>query len=270
MAFMECHFHSDVLGMASTMNVILPQSSNTQIGMAGVAGKGDCPCLYLLHGLSDDYSIWARRTSIERYVADLGIAVVMPNVNRSFYTNMVEGYRYWDFVSEELPAIVESMFRVSHARKDRFVAGLSMGGYGAFKMGLSKPDMFAAAASLSGALDMVYRESQDEDGGFGEERRFVFGEPDQLPGSGNDLFALADKLAKSGQDAPFLYQWCGTEDFLYEDNKRFAANAEKVGLELMFEEGPGDHQWKYWDEKIVRFLDMIVERRLLTPPSDES
>ncbi len=267
MAFMECHFHSDVLGMASTMNVILPQSSATQIGMAGVASDGDFPCLYLLHGLSDDHTMWARRTSIERYVSALGLAVVMPCVNRSFYTNMVSGSRYWDFVTEEVPSVAQSMFRISDGRKDRFVAGLSMGGYGSFKMGLSLPDRFAAAASLSGSLDMVHRAKQDEDGGFGEERRLVFGDPQGMAGSEHDLMAVAADLAGGKKEVPFLYQWCGTEDFLYEDNQRFVQHAEDVGLDVMYEEGPGDHQWKYWDQQIVRFLDLLVERGLLACPS---
>ena len=266
MAFMECHFHSDVLGMASTMNVILPQSSSSQIGMDGVAGKDDFPCLYLLHGLSDDHSTWMRRTSIERYVAGLGIAVVMPCVHRSFYTNMVKGARYWDFISEELPSIVQSMFRVSKERKDTFVAGLSMGGYGAFKLGLARGDLFAGAASLSGALDTVYRATQEEDGGFGEERSLVFGSMDALVGSDNDLPALAEKVVEAGRPVPFMYQWCGVDDFLYEDNVRFTEHAELVGLDVMFEEGPGDHQWEYWDQLIVRYLDLLVEKGLIASP----
>ncbi len=137
------------------MHVILPQQTHTQIGMQNVTGTGLHPTLYLLHGLSDDDSIWLRRTSIERYVADLGIAVVMPQVHRSFYTDMAEGGRYWTFISEELPTLARSFFPLSHQREDNFVAGLSMGGYGAFKLALRKPEQYAAAASLSGALDMV-------------------------------------------------------------------------------------------------------------------
>ncbi len=266
MAFMECHFHSDVLGMACTMNVILPQASGSQIGMDSAARDGAFPCLYLLHGLSDDHSIWMRRTSIERYVSHLGLAVVMPGVHRSFYANMVKGYRYWDFVTEELPGVVQSMFRVSDRREDRFVAGLSMGGYGAFKMARGRRDLFSAGCSLSGALDIAYRQKQEDNGGFGEERRFVFGDPEDVPGSENDLRMLAEKAVADKGEAQFLYQWCGTEDFLYEDNRRFAEHCLKIGLDVLVEEGPGDHQWKYWDRQIVRFLDLLQERELLAAP----
>src|SRR3712207_4064507 len=134
------------------MTVLLPQRTTTQIGMTGATGGGPPPVLYLLHGLSDDDTIWLRRTSIERYVAPLGLAVVMPQVHRSFYADERYGGRYWTFLSEELPALVDSWFRVSQRREDTFVAGLSMGGYGALKWALRQPDRFAAAASLSGAV----------------------------------------------------------------------------------------------------------------------
>ncbi len=111
--------------------------------------------LYLLHGMSDDHTAWLRYTSIERYAARHGLAVVMPAVGRSFYANEAHGHPYWDFLSEELPAVVGRFLRVSDRREDTFVAGLSMGGYGAFKWALRQPERFAAAASLSGALDVV-------------------------------------------------------------------------------------------------------------------
>ncbi|NQT87882.1 esterase family protein, partial [bacterium] len=102
MALIHCNFFSDALGLSCSMDVILPQTTTRQIGMAGVAEHETFPTLYLLHGLSDDHTIWQRRTSIERYVADRGLAVVMPAVHRSFYTDMAHGYRYWTFLAEEL------------------------------------------------------------------------------------------------------------------------------------------------------------------------
>jgi S-formylglutathione hydrolase FrmB len=95
--------------------------------------------LYLLHGLSDDDTAWLRRTSIERYVSELGLAVVMPQVHRSFYSDELHGLRYWTFLSDELPQLVDSFFHVSTRREDTFVAGLSMGGYGALKWALRQP-----------------------------------------------------------------------------------------------------------------------------------
>src|SRR4051794_16892096 len=137
------------------MTVLLPQRTTTQIGMADATGEGPPPVLYLLHGLSDDDTIWLRRTSIERYAAPLGLAVVMPQVHRSFYTDQAYGGRYWTFLSGELPELGGSLFRLSDRPGDTFVAGLSMGGYGALKWALRQPQRFAAAASLSGAVEVT-------------------------------------------------------------------------------------------------------------------
>src|SRR5665647_1599457 len=130
MAFIQCDFYSEALGLSTSMSVILPQQTKTQIGMKGNVFTIKHPTLYLLHGLSDDHTIWMRRTSIERYASELGIAVVMPAVHRSFYTDMANGLNFWTFISEELPSIARSFFPLSEKREDNFVAGLSMGGYG--------------------------------------------------------------------------------------------------------------------------------------------
>ncbi|WP_341854260.1 alpha/beta hydrolase-fold protein [Brachybacterium sp. GPGPB12] len=152
-------FFAESLGMGTSMVVLMPQAASG-IGMeeadatrGSAADESGVPVLYLLHGLSDDCTIWERRTSIERYATEKGIAVVMPEVRRSFYTDEAVGEAYWTFVAEEPPRIVARTFRVSTAREDTFVAGLSMGGFGAFKLALNHPERFAAAASLSGALD---------------------------------------------------------------------------------------------------------------------
>jgi putative tributyrin esterase len=249
MAFIQCDFYSEALGLSTSMSVILPQQTKTQIGMKGNVFTIKHPTLYLLHGLSDDHTIWMRRTSIERYASELGIAVVMPAVHRSFYTDMANGLNFWTFISEELPSIARSFFPLSEKREDNFVAGLSMGGYGAFKLALNCPEKFAAAASLSGALiaDKMYDLSlQDAD--------LIFGNRESIKGSNNDLLAAAERLAQSDHPRPLLYQCCGTEDFLYEDNIQFRNFVEPLNLALTYSEAPGEHTWAFWDEHIQNVL----------------
>ncbi len=253
MALLHVDFFSDVLGMSMDMDVILPQQTNGQIGMEGKAGNGKYKTMYLLHGMSDDQTIWQRRTSIERYVSKLGIAVVMPTTHLAFYTDTCYGMKYWTFISRELPKICREFFpQMSGKREDTLAAGLSMGGYGAWKLGLGADDTFGAAASLSGALDIVadYRRNCRERQELIPLFQGIFGSAEQLEGSDNDLLMLAQKLAEQKKELPRLYAWCGTEDFLYEGNLTAWAHVKKLGYDLTCEESAGDHQWKYWDEKI--------------------
>jgi S-formylglutathione hydrolase FrmB len=262
-AHLRCDLFSDALGLSTSITVVLPQETTSQIGLRGATRAGEPPVLYLLHGLSDDDTIWARRTSIERYVAPLGLAVVMPQVHRSFYADEARGLRYWTYLSEELPALVGRFFRVSQRPEDTFVAGLSMGGYGAFKWALRQPDRFAAAASLSGALDIARRQQGWAPAEDLHVAHRVFGDR-PLAGSDDDLLHLLNGVAPAGKVEPAiassparlprLYLCCGTGDPLYEENVRFVAACEAHAVPLTSEFGPGEHDWAYWDAKIQDVL----------------
>ncbi len=216
-----------------------------------VAHDGPPPVLYLLHGLTDDHTAWSRYTSIARYAEAAGLAVVMPSAFHSFYADEVHGHPYWTYLSEELPEVVHSFFRVSDQPSDTFVAGLSMGGYGALKLALSHPERYAAAASLSGALDL----------------RYLIGRPDRADlfrrafdgkvTPTDDLFAL---LA-AAPSVPPLYVGCGTEDGLLEANQRFLAAATAAGVDLTTDLRPGDHEWSLWDAMIHDVIAWLPLRR---------
>jgi len=254
MILTEVKFFSETLGLGCTMHVVLPQRP---LADAQKKPRKKLRTLYLLHGHSDDHTAWQRWTSIERYVEGLNLAVVMPAVHLSFYNDMAHGGKYWQFISEEVPALVRDICPLSSKREDNFVAGLSMGGYGAFKMALTHPDRYAAAASLSGAVDIrevVWENKADPaNKAWLEEMRTVFGDLSKVPGSKNDLFTLARKVAR-GTVKPRLYQCCGTEDDLYPQNVRFRDAMSKLPLDLTYEEGPGEHNWAYWDQMIQNVL----------------
>ena len=244
MAHLRCDFFSEVLGLSTSMTVVLPQQTTAQIGMAGTARPDGHPLLYLLHGLSDDDTTWLRRTSVERYVAPLGLAVVMPQVHRSFYSDEVHGSRYWTFLSEELPEVVHSFFRLSTHRADTFVAGLSMGGYGAMKWALRQPERFAAAASLSGSLDIADRQRWRDKP---EVMRRIFGDA-EVAGTDADLLALLDRADPAV--LPELYVCCGTNDRLIDSNRQFVDRATAAGIDVRSDFDEGDHSWTYWDARI--------------------
>jgi putative tributyrin esterase len=260
MALAHVDFFSEVLGLCCQADVILPQKLQG-IGQEGANREGDVPVLWLLHGASDDHTIWQRRTSIERYVAPLGIAVVMPAVQLSFYTNMETGGRFFDYITDELPVIMRDFFHFSARREDNFIAGLSMGGYGAFKAALTKPEQYAAAASLSGALDinaLISRRAKDLAAKKDPQRtnlmKMIFGNTRAIKGSEHDLLHLLEKGVEDQVELPNLYVTCGTEDFLYADNLIFRDLAQRLGVELTYHEEPGIHEWGYWDRNIQKIL----------------
>ncbi|MGP9537371.1 alpha/beta hydrolase [Brachybacterium sp. AOP43-C2-M15] len=253
-------FFAESLGMGTSMVVLMPQAA-PGIGMEGADATGGpggapdgVPVLYLLHGLSDDCTIWERRTSIERYATEKGIAVVMPEVRRSFYTDEVVGEKYWTYVSEELPELVARTFHVSTAREDTFVAGLSMGGFGAFKLALNHPDRFAAAASLSGAIDLTTMDLTARDESMPAR---IWGSRD-VTGTADDLVGLLG--AADPQTLPALFLDCGTEDGLLEQNQRFIDAAERSSVDLTSRLRPGDHAWEFWDQGIQDVLDWLPIR----------
>jgi len=244
-------FYSESLGMGTAITVLLPQRSDGQIGLAERT-RTRTPVLYLLHGLSDDDTIWTRRTAIERYAARRGVAVVMPQAARSFYTDEVYGNRYWTYLSEELPALVNASFGVSDARADTFVAGLSMGGYGAMKWALRQPWRFAAAAALSGSLDIA---KPEREAAVPDLFRTIWGEGRRPANTDDDLLTLLGKADVAA--LPALWVGCGTDDFLLPDTHRFLHAAHERGVPVASEFPPGGHEWELWDAQIERVLDWL-------------
>ena len=250
MALINCDFFSDALEVGTSMTVILPQTTEEQIGVSPALRRTDFPVLYLLHGLSDDHTAWLRYTSIERYAAAAGLAVVMPAVHRSFYADEAHGHRYWTFVAEELPQIVASFFKISTAPAETFVAGLSMGGYGALKLGLTHPNRFGAIASLSGAVDVRQLAARSE---RTELFQRVF---DGSISDSDDLFTLLE-AAEPGSVPP-LHLSCGTEeDRLMPPNRRLAELAEARGIDVTTDFRPGVHEWGLWDAVIPEVIDWL-------------
>lgn len=256
MAFFEMHCRSHSLNLEVAVNVIIPDRPKTD---EKGGAKETYKTLYLLHGLSDDHTVWMRRTAIERYAIERKIAVVMPAVGRSWYSDTAYGAKYFNFVAKELPELCRSYFKgMSDKREDNMVAGLSMGGYGAFKIGMTYPESFFACAALSGAFNVLNLGKHNKDewrGNWGYE----LNEPDDLKGSDSDLFALTEKCVKSGKALPKLYFWCGTEDFLLETNRKYKKHLDSLNVEYTYEESEGDHSWKWWDlhiqDALKNFLD---------------
>ena len=146
--FLEMHFASKELKQNDTVNVLLPHDYDN----SGEPYK----TLWLLHGLSGNHNSWMRLSSIERYATEYKLAVIMPCVNRSWYTNTAYGVNYFNFVTKELPELCHKTFsNLSSKKENNIIAGLSMGGYGAVKAALTYPEQYGSCISLSGALDIT-------------------------------------------------------------------------------------------------------------------
>lgn len=260
MAFMEMKLYSDALGHGVGVNVIIPQHYETMIGMNnGTSDEPTFKTLWLLHGLSDDHTIWMRHTSIERYASELGIAVVMPCVDRSWYADTVYGAKYFTFITEELPSTLRKMFRgMSAKREDNFIGGLSMGGYGAVKAAYTYPERYFGCIGLSGAYDIVDMMKNL----VSSECKYIYGveNADELAGGENDVFHLARCAVEAGKELPRTYMWCGTDDFIYSSSQRMDKVFTELGVEHVYEVSEGNHSWGYWDKYIQHGINYVLGR----------
>ena len=255
MAWSTVHWRSDILGKQTTTQVLLPD-----------CGKPPYATFYLLHGLSDDSTLWMRRSRIEWYVRDLPLIVVMPDGYRGFYTDNDQGPAYARHIGEELPAFIERTFHAKAERGARAIGGLSMGGYGALRVGLGYPDRFCSVNSHSGAVgwatlegDAGYWEEAKRRGWpdeFAAELRRVFGAAPL--GTEHDLMTLA-KRAKKARSLPKLLLDCGSEDFLIEDNRKFRRDLTAAKIQHLYREFPGAHTWDYWDTHVQEALQFHAE-----------
>ena len=254
-AFCQCGFFSEALGQCVNINVIVPQNSSSNIGIEQLQSKRKTfPVIYLLHGLSDDHSIWSRRTSIELFAASYECIIVMPAGGRSFYRNTASGQRYKDFIVDDLPVFVENTFPAASGRENRFICGLSMGGYGALAIGLEYPERYSKIAAFSSVADIEFFADNYLDE---VERKAIFGE-EKMSGSANDLFVLAEKVFDS-PDRPEILLACGTEDFLYESNKKFRQHLDGLNFPYTYIEKPGTHSWVFWNEQIQNALEFFIK-----------
>lgn len=245
MAHLRCDFRSEAMDMNTSMTVILPE---------GVK-QSEVPVVYLLHGLADNCTGWSRYTSVERYAREKGAALVIPEVQRSFYADMEQGISYFTFIHDELPEICRNFFGFSPAREKNYLMGLSMGGYGTLKCVLQSPERYAGAAAFSAVADIAqYAAAQS--GAQKKQFQAIFGQTLEIP-EGSNLFALAGKADPA--KLPKLYLACGEQDALFDANVRFAERLHEKGADVRFEHWQGIHNWVFWDAAVCKAMDYLLD-----------
>jgi len=267
MSLMKCKFYSKCLQNYVDVNVYLP-SVNFFTALSAPLEElyepRTYPALYLLHGMMDDYDGWLRFSNVESYAEEHQVAVIMPDGQNGYWVNAEHGLAYYDFVEHELQMWAETTFPLRRGREDRYIAGLSMGGYGALRHGLANPQKYAAIGCFSGTVDLLTLDKPLRDINLIVDWDSVFGGIDKIEGSSNDIHVLVrravDECLQAGVELPRLYVGSGDEDpFVLDMSRDFGAEARELGYDVRYEEKPGGHLWNVWDPNIKEFLEMIDE-----------
>lgn len=249
--------YSDVLEMDTGIAIVTPKELPTHTPYK---------VAYVLHGLSGNHESWINNTMVSLYAEKTPMIYVFPEVQRSFYTNMQTGLNYFDYICYELPQYIQKIYQVSDKKEDHLIVGASMGGFGALKCGLKRPDYFGNILSFSAALlqdyDQPLANQPKEDWSGTSMRRLLknkfsqkveqdlvaaFGHQEELPKEDNLLW-LAQSVAPS--EAPNIYLACGLKDPLLSANRHFYQQLNSLGLPVTYEEKEGYHEWSYFNQAL--------------------
>ncbi|MBO6197846.1 MAG: hypothetical protein J6O03_10205 [Butyrivibrio sp.] len=246
MSFSEVHFVSDSLKQGVSMAVFMPER-----GPFGSDAEPPYKTVYFLPGYSGDYSTIITMLGIRKQAELKGLALVMPNGQNGFYIDHPErNANYSKFVGEELIARTRDMFRLSDRREDTYIAGISMGGYGALLNGIRYSNVFSKVAAFSPATNPVTLMSHPEQSGFGiGEFENMFGSAEEFeksPWNINRLYAEADKA-----DIPELFIGNGDRDIAVDTQvKEFRDVLNKAGVAHTFFETTGNHDFDTWEKML--------------------
>ena len=247
--------HSKLMAREMPYRVILPVNYNNS------NEKTFYPVVYLLHGLTGHFDDWANKTKLADYAEKYNYIIVMPEGDNGWYSDSatVPNDKYESYIVQELIPEVDKKFRTIADKKHRAVAGLSMGGYGSVKFGLKYAEMFSLVGSFSGALGAASLTEKEvgTKGAVAESILGVFGKAMSETRQANDIFQMIKEISPDKiKGLPFIYLDCGTEDFLYQNNRDFANLLQEKKVPHEFRELPGIHDWKFWDSQVQEFLEL--------------
>ena len=250
------NYNSEVLHMSVNIQVYIPDQ-----------GKEPFHVVYLLHGLHGDQGTWLDNTVLPLYAKKYNAIFVMPEAGRSFYTNQKYGRKYYDFVSDEVPRVCRKIFNISARREDTAVMGCSMGGYGALKLALTRPDQFSFCGAIAPAclyFEHILDELRKDPGPWldtGPEAHEILTDLFSIYGDGlkyqkeYDVVQLARNFP-ADMPRPKIYVTCGTEDDLRDDNLAFRDEMKNTAFDYTYEEWAGGHDWYFFSEALKKTLEI--------------
>lgn len=250
MALIHLEYHSIALGQVVPICVYLPHD---QIDYANYRYTESKPLktLYLLHGLHGNENDWLMYGNVADVFRQHQIAVIMPAGLNSFYINDAEsGRKFGDFIGKELVTMTRQMFHLSCKREDTWIAGLSMGGYGALRNGFTYYETFSIIGAFSPAIISKQLLTNHNAKIMGFDYYRLFSQSDA------DLFTLSSEIKGT---KPLLYVACGSEDFLIDANRQFQKHLHTIGYPVAYYEEPGAHTWDFWQRHIVSFINYALD-----------
>lgn len=258
MAYLQMSILSQSLMRTVPVNVILPVDKMVFPGMPAREEK-PYKTLYLLHGVFGSHVDWVNGTNIQRWAEENDLAVVMPAGENMFYVDQEASHNYYgEFIGKELVELTRKMFPLSRKREDTYIAGLSMGGYGAVRNGLKYHETFGYIAGLSVAAIIDDLEKRTDDAPiFIESRSYaesIFGDLHKVADSDRNPKWLARKLAEEKASLPKVYIACGQQDSLLAKNQDLQQCLRECGFDVTYEEAPGAHEWDFWNSQIKKVL----------------
>lgn len=258
MAYLTCALKSQIMQRTVNVHLYFPNDLPQSVGNRPRA------VLTLLHGFSNSGEDWFQMSAAPRYAADNGLVLVAPDCTNSFYNNMMYGGAWRTFLIEELPLLLNDIFRLPRGREHNFVAGLSMGGYGALYLGLTRPDVYGGCASFSGAVDLRMMLRHPEAPGLREAFAPVFGDSLSLPRA-SDLFEIVRKCAALPADKqPAILLTNGLQDIepyqIVAQNDHFHQLCSGLRLARYRRlQWNGVHEWNFWDRSLVYAIDYFLQ-----------
>ena len=218
----------------------------------------DYPVVYLLHGAGGGYSNWHKSVKKPDLLPDLAnqyeMLIVTPEVGPfSYYYDspMLDTVRYASYITIDLIKEIDENYRTIATRQGRAITGLSMGGHGAIMLSAKNPDLFIAAGSMSGVMNI-----DTEVWDIGEERKALRKKQQkEMLGKINykapfSPYTAVGLIGKMKQNNVQLIIDCGTEDFLLKTNRQLHQLLLAAGVAHDYIERPGAHNWEYWTEAI--------------------
>ena len=252
MALLQVNFLSQALFRIVPMNVILPVDrfdADTDRYLNGKEHK--YKTLYLLHGLLGNYTDWVSQTRIQKWAEEKDLAVVMPSGDNSFYIRSRTPWNdYGTFIGKELVEMTRRMFPLSEKREDTYIAGLSMGGFGALRSGIVYSETFSHAAGLSAAVHIFDDTSEEANIG-------LFDNMEAAAESDMNPRVAVEEMLSEKRRIPKIYMACGAKDDLMPANVEFRDFLRKKGIEVTWDEEDHGHDWDFWDSQIKKVLDWL-------------